>query len=124
MATSLSAGLFIREMLGNANIPGVTKIFPVATDTAQLPYISYRRVSLDPQAWKGGNADMVGVEVLCYASTYEQSLTIAEAARAALDCMQASIDALVLRSCLLVDSEEMWSDDAYVQRLVFNLKIA
>ena len=43
--------------------------------------------------------------------------------RGALDGVQGETDGLVMRSCHLVDSEEGWQDDAYVQQLVFNVKI-
>ena len=41
----------------------------------------------------------------------------------ALDGAQGEKDGLVMRSCYLADSEEAWQDDAYVQQLVFNVKI-
>lgn len=48
---------------------------------------------------------------------------MAEAVRAALDYAQGESDGLVMRSCILNDSEEAWQDDAYVQQLVFSVKI-
>lgn len=43
--------------------------------------------------------------------------------RAALDNVQYKIDGLAMRSCKLSDSEEGWQADAYVQQLVFEVKI-
>ena len=48
---------------------------------------------------------------------------VAQAVRGALDGARGETDGLVMRSCHLVDSEEGWQDDAYVQQLVFNVKI-
>jgi hypothetical protein len=66
---------------------------------------------------------MVGVEVLCFTEQYTDGVLLAEAVRAALDGARAEVDGVVMRSCYLADSEEAWGDDAFVQRLIFNVKI-
>ncbi|MCI1778786.1 MAG: DUF3168 domain-containing protein [Bacteroidales bacterium] len=125
--TSLSAGEIIRDLL--ANDPEVAartkKVFPVVIDKAELPYILYRRTQLDPAVVKkGSSADTVGIEVICYTAGYTEGVELAEAVRGALDGVQATTDdGLVMRSCYLADSEEAWQDDAYLQQLVFNVKI-
>lgn len=123
--TSLSAGEIIRAVLtSDETVMGiVTKVFPVATDEARLPYVMYRRANMEQVPSKGFGADTVGIEVTCYAEQYTQSVELAEAVRAALDGKQAEIDGLRMRSCVLTDSEEAWEDDAYVQQLVFTIKI-
>jgi hypothetical protein len=123
--TSLSAGEIIRTVLtSDETVMGiVTKVFPVATDEAKLPYVMYRRAHMEQVPTKGIGADTVGIEVTCYAEQYTQSVELAEAVRAALDGKQASIDGLSMRSCHLTDSEEAWEDDAYVQQLIFTIKI-
>ena len=124
--TSLSAGEIIRAMLlEDPEVAARTnKIFPVATDRADLPYILYRRTQLEQATIKGRQgADTVGIEVLCYTKGYTAGIELAEAVRAALDNKQGEIDGLVMRSCFLSDSEEAWQDDAYLQQLVFTVKM-
>lgn len=123
--TSLSAGSLIRDLLmADGRIShAVTKVFPVVTDTATLPYIAYRRKGMVPDVWKGGNADTVSVELMVMAETYEASISLAEDVRRVLDGRQGESGGLRMRSCTLADAEEMWQDDAFVQRLVFNIKI-
>ena len=116
--TSLSAGEIIRGILiSDAEVAARTnKVFPVVEDSAELPYIVYRRTQLEQDPVKGRRgADTVGIEVLCYTAHYT--------VRGALDGVQGETDGLVMRSCYLADSEEGWQDDAYVQQLVFNVKI-
>ena len=123
--TSLSVGKIIRKVLTeDATVSAlVTKVFPVATDTARLPYVSYRRVSLDPTNVKGGaNPDTTAVEVLCFTEKYESGVELAEAVRDALEGKQVQIEGLTMRSCFLSDSEEAYQDDAYVQQLAFTIK--
>lgn len=124
--SSLSAGEIIRAVL--TSDPEVTarakKVYPVVEDTAELPYIVYRRTQLEQGQVKGrrGN-DNVTIEVLCYTKGYTEGVELAEAVRDALDNKTAESDGLVMRSCYLTDSEEAWQDDAYLQVLVFNVKM-
>ena len=124
--SSLSAGEIIRAVL--TSDPEVTarakKVYPVVEDTAELPYVVYRRTQLEQGQVKGrrGN-DNVTIEVLCYTKGYTEGVELAEAVRDALDNKTAESNGLVMRSCYLTDSEEAWQDDAYLQVLVFNVKM-
>lgn len=125
--TSLSAGAVIREiLLGDADVRRRTnKIFPVVTSKAELPYILYRRAALqhNPTKARQPGADIVTMEVFCYTANYADGVELAEAVRKALDYAQGEKDGLIMRSCTLVDSEEDFTDDAFVQCLSFNVKI-
>ena len=92
---------------------------------AELPYILYRRAALQHNPTKAGlpGADTVTMEVFCYTANYADGVELAEAVRKALDYAQGEKDGLVMRSCTLVDSEEDFTDDAFVQCLSFNVKI-
>ena len=124
--SSLSAGEIIRAVL--TSDPEVTarakKVYPVVEDTAELPYVVYRRTKLEQGQVKGRRGkDNVTIEVLCYTKGYTEGVELAEAVRDALDNKTAESDGLVMRSCYLTDSEEAWQDDAYLQVLVFNVKM-
>ena len=125
--TSLSAGAIIRAvLLEDAEVAARTnKIFPVATDCAELPYILYRRTSLSPNPQKSGQpgADEIQVEVISFTERYGEGVELAEAVRAALDQVDAEHNGLRMRSCYLLDSEEAYQDDAFVQQLVFSAKM-
>lgn len=124
--TSLSAGELLRAVLiEDAEVSQrVNSIFPVVKDTAELPYIVYRRIRLEQQPVKPrGGADTIGVEILCYTAKYTEGVELAEAVRSALDNRCAESSDLNMRSCYLLESEEDWENDAYIQTLVFNVKI-
>ena len=126
--SSLSAGLMIASLLGNAEevsaIVG-NKIFPVTAKAGVLlPFIFYRRTKTDINPVKAGHgAETVRIEFNCYAQTYKASVQLAEAVRDTLDHAQLEMDGVRLRSCTYEDSAEGYEDDAYVQSLIFNLKI-
>lgn len=122
--TVLSAGIIIREILITSETVRTNKVYPIVTDEARTPYIVYRRIGLKGNPVKtGAGADTIQLEVLCFESDYSRSVELAESVREALENRRYETDGLRMRSCVLEDSEETWQDDAYVQRLVFNVKI-
>lgn len=125
--TSLSAGAVIRSiLLSDEEVKKRTnKVFPIVIDNAQLPYILYRRASLQHNPTKAGmpGADTVTIEVVCYTAKYAEGVELAEAVRAALDYSKGERDGVQMRSCTLADSEEGYEDDAFLQQLVFQVKI-
>lgn len=128
MKTSISAGFIIASILTNdvaLQELGITDVFPTVSERdAILPYISYQRTGMSQQGVKTGmGADTAQITVTCYATEYEESLEIAEAVRAALDGKQATYEDMRMRSCIMDGSSEGWADDAYIQELVFNVKI-
>lgn len=126
-STSLSVGYIVWDVLTNNPAVKVraNKVFPVVVDNAELPYIVYRRALLQQNPVKAGmaGADTVTIEVLCFTKGYSDGVEMAEAVRGALDGRQYSTEDLAMRSCMLTDSEELWQDDAYVQKLVFSIKV-
>ena len=125
--TSLSAGAVIRSiLLSDEEVSKrANKVFPIVIDQAQLPYILYRRASLQHNPTKAGmpGADTVTMEVVCYTAKYAEGVELAEAVRAALDYRQGESGGVRMRSCMLADSEEGYEDDTFVQHLVFQVKI-
>ena len=125
--SSLSAGSVIRAvLLDNPEVASRTsKIFPVVTDSAELPYITYRRRALEASPQKSGQpgADTVEIEVSCFTAGYAEGVMLAEAVRGALDYTESVHDGLRLRACHLIDSEESFAGDAYVQLMVFGVKM-
>ena len=125
--SSLSAGAVIRNiLLSDEEVKKRTnKVFPIVIDKATLPYILYRRASLQHNPTKAGlpGADTVTMEVVCYTARYSDGVELAEAVRAALDYKQGARDGVTMRSCVLTDSEEGYEDDAFLQQLIFQVKI-
>lgn len=127
--TSLSAGEIIRAVL--LDDPGVSalvsNIYPIVqvSEEALLPYVSYRRAELEAFPQKSGQpgADTVQVEINCFAEKYAESVEIAEAVRAALDCVSAEHGGMTMRGCYMSASQEDYQDGAFIQQLIFNIKI-
>lgn len=127
MATSLSVGKIIRKMLTSDNtvMSMATKVYPIVTDKAELPYIFYRRTKNEQNPVKNGHAgaDTVTMEVNCLGTSYDNSIDLAEAVRSVLDGGECEYDGLIMRSCFMSDAVESYIDDAWVQTLVFTIKV-
>ena len=124
MKTVLSAGTAVYEVLSERLANKVTKVFPVVTDEAVLPYVCYHREALETAVAKHAqSADTATIVVDCYAATYNGSVALAEAVREALDNVSITTSAgLTVRSSYLVDATESWTDDSYLQSLSFKLR--
>lgn len=122
--TSLSAGLIVMDLLQKSPVKEmVTKIFPLVTDKAELPYICYRKAGGEYTQLKKGVRDTVYIEVWCFARDYEESVNLAEEIRTALEHRQTTFEKLQLTGCRLTGCEELWEDDAYIQKMTYYLKI-
>ena len=124
--TSISAGLIIGTLLSeDPYIAAIaTDVFPVVIDEATLPYVSFRALKMENAPAKGApGAEALLMEVCCFSDSYAGSVELAEAVRAALDGKQASRDGMRMRSCFFEDREEDWQDDAYIQKMIFRIKI-
>lgn len=129
MNTSLSAGAVIAAvLLADEAVKAITEnVIPVFSPVEQLrlPYIVYRRSKLNVRSVAGNvrGAESAEMEVACYAASYSGSVELAEAVRAALDRRQAEAGGMRMRCCTLIDSSEDYDDDAYIQTLVFDVKV-
>ena len=125
--TSLSAGLMLYDILSkDAAVRRMArKVFPLYVDKADLPYVAYRCSDLQHNPTKAGmpGADIVTVEVGCYAATYDGAVALSEAVRESLDYKQWRLSGLAMRSCTLVKATETWADDAYEKLLTFEIRI-
>lgn len=113
-------------LLDSPAVAAVTdRIYPVVSDDQLLPYIVYRRVSLEQLPVKGHapGSDATVVEVICFSQTYAGSVMLAEDVRQALEGRSWKGEGITLRSCFLSDSEEFYEGDAWAQRLLFQIKI-
>lgn len=120
--TSLSAGLIIKEMLASAGVE--RSAFPIAAQSAELPYIVFKRTAAKGNPTKGtASADMATMEVTVWAETAIESVEIAETVREALDGKTYCGQQLACRRCLMTDSSEGWEANAYFQRMIFEIAI-
>lgn len=125
--SSLSAGAVIRAILleDKTVASRVGKVYPIVADSAELPYIVYRRAALEPTPSKSGMpvSDHIEMELQCCTADYGEGVELAEAVRMALDHVSAEHDGQRMRACTLIGAEEDYQEDAFIQKLTFDIKI-
>lgn len=124
--SSISVGIVLHDILSKSDVKSsVTKIYPIVTAEAKLPYVYYEVTGMEQNPVKGSvGADTVHVEVNCLASTYGEAVELAEKVRGVLDCVQASTDdGLRIRSCHLTNMSHTFDDDAFIVSLDFTVRV-
>lgn len=131
--TILRCGASIRDIL--MQMPAVagkkiTKIYPIVADNADLPYIVYRRASMDGVPVKNAgslSATTTQFDIAICTETYAQGVLIAEEVIRQLDGVAYVPDpgdsGCAISRCTFAGSEgEDWEANAYVQYLTFNVR--
>lgn len=100
------------------------RMFPVALSAeTKFPFICYERSSVSPLRTKDikTDEDTVTVDVFVFSENYKESVQVAELVRKALDCTGGIYSTFRVTECYMTDAMESFSDNVYMQQLVFNL---
>lgn len=113
-------------LLQSAEVAAITsKIYPVVTDEAVLPYIVYGDDVQTTPTKSLNSVDKATVDIDVLASTYEGCMTLAEAVRAALDHKFCKTDELNIRGIYMTHAAKTeWADGAYIRTLTFSMEVS
>lgn len=105
------------------NVKG--QIYPLlANKSTTYPFIVYSRDSVTAYYCKDGNyQDEVGITVIVVSNDYEESVEIANKVRENLELLNYKDDDIYIASSTLTGISENTNEDAYIQRINFNLRI-
>jgi len=122
---SIKVGKEIYSLLnGNADLTALVsnKIYPIIVEKdTTYPFIVYKRSSIIPTYTKDFHLnDEVIVDIVCVSNSYTESINVAGLVRNTLEDKRIQ----GIQSIKLDSADEDFIDDAYVQTLSFNLKIA
>lgn len=124
--TSLSVGKVVRQMLmdDEAVKAMVTKIFPVVTDEATLPYLFYdEEVEHTPTKSLEG-VDKATVDISVMAESFEECADLCEKVRAALDYHRGEADGLKADCITLTHASKItWEGDGFKRVLTFGMRV-
>lgn len=128
MKNSLLIGKKIKTILSsnselNSKVNG--QIYPLlANQSTKYPFIVYSRDSVTADYCKDGNfQDNVGVTIITVSDNYEESVDIANLVRESFELLTFKDDDIYIAESYLVSVTESTQEDAYIQRLNFNLNI-
>lgn len=101
-----------------------TKIFPVVTDEATLPYLFYdEEVEHTPTKSMEG-VDKATVDISVMASSIDECAELCEKVRAALDYQWGAVDGLKADTITLVRASKVtWEGDGFKRVLSFGMRV-
>ena len=119
--TSLNIGKVLNELLKD-----IAPTFPIiAEQSAQYPFIVYRRMSLDVANTKDmfNYAEYATCEVIVAHQKYSESISLAQHIKDKLEHFRGKIDDVHVFSTYLTSATEDFVNDAYIQKLTFRIEI-
>ena len=102
------------------------KVFPlIADEGTTFPFIVYRRSSLLPSNTKDiyNYKELATLEVIIAASSYNQSINIAEEVRAKLEHNIGSYNGINIGEIKVIDASEEYLEDSFIQKLTIQIEI-
>ena len=129
MTQSILLTKYIRKfLLDNKELMKVVKptsIFPiVANANTKYPYIVMQRTGIRASYSKAGiTEDNVTLEIIAISNDYSQSIDIAQLIRETIDGKRYRSDEIEIDDIDVESITEEFVDNAYLQRLVFSMKI-
>lgn len=103
-----------------------TSVYPVVCDKdTNFPFIIYRRTGLTHANTKDrfSYQELATVEVVVAGSTYQQSLQIAKQVLGRMEHTRGLYEGISISEIKLVNAEEDYIEDAFIQRLTFQIEI-
>ncbi|MCF0185739.1 MAG: DUF3168 domain-containing protein [Bacteroidaceae bacterium] len=109
--SSLQIGKAIFSLLDGISV------FPLIADAgATYPFVIYRRTNAIPSATKDmyNYKELVTLEVLVAASSYEQSVEVAELVREKLEHTRGDYNGISIGEVKMISGDENYLEDAFV----------
>jgi hypothetical protein len=122
MIDSLKVGKIVYSKIGSLVN---NRCYPlIAENGTTYPFIIYQRDSLDSMFCKDGvYEDEVNVSVRVVTDTYNAGIDLAQSVREAMTFNNYTIEDGGTYTSLMVQADEEFSNDAYIQTLIFRITI-
>lgn len=107
-------------------LEGTTEVYPLVADKeTNYPFIVYRRSGLTHANTKDrfNYQELATVEVAVAGSTYQQALQIAKQVLGRMEHTRGLYEGISISEIKLVGAEEDYIEDAFIQKLTFEVEI-
>lgn len=119
--SGLQIGKAIKTILS-----GIDKVYPLVADKGTTyPYVVYRRSGLYPSTTKDryNYRELATVELLVAANSYNESIDIAEQVKGKMEHTRGKFNDFSIGDITLVNADEDYIENAFLQRLNFQIEI-
>lgn len=102
------------------------KIYPLVADKgATFPFITYRRVGLQPATTKDrfNYQELATVEIIVASSNYREGVEVTNRVLGMLEKTRGKFNDITISEIKLIGATEDFIDDTFIQKLTFNIEI-
>lgn len=121
LTDNLEIGTFITEQLNE-----ILPTYPIISDKpTESPFCVYRRTGFISKNTKDrfNYEETISIEIILCATTYKDSITLAQRVKDKLEAFYGIWRNTFINCISLENTNEDWSNDAYIQRLYFTIDI-
>ncbi len=107
-------------------LQGIKNVFPlVADEGTTYPFVVYKRAGLQHSNTKDrfNYQELATVEVIVAANNYTESIDIAKQVMYRLEHTRGKYCDINISEIKLIDASEDYIEDAFIQKLIFNIEI-
>lgn len=118
---SLKIGTYINDRLQQ-----FLPCYPIIAEKgANYPFCVYKRTALSGRTSKDGYTfeEAISIEIIVCATTYSESIRLAHEIKTQLEQQRGRFEGINITGINLINANEDWSSDAYIQRLYFTIDI-
>lgn len=119
--TGLEVGKAIYKIL-----EGIKNVYPLVADQGtEYPFIVYRRVNLSHANTKDrfNYQELATVEVIVASNSYTESIELAKQVMYRLEHTRGLYNEISINEIKMVGAEEDYIEDAFIQKLTFDIEI-
>lgn len=121
LTDNLEFGTFLNEKLDN-----IIPVYPIIADKgASYPFCVYRRTGFLPKNTKDiyNYEEIMNIEVIIASTSYKESIKLAQKVKDTLEGYRGEWRTTTINSIEMNNSNEDWSNDAYIQKLYFTISL-
>jgi hypothetical protein len=118
----LSDNIDVTYIVGNKIFPNVAPDKDNMGRPINYPMIVMRRTAMTPTPGKGCDISSTDVEIICYATSYDEVIDLAERVYNALNGFSGEAAGMMIGKINFASADEAFVDVAYAQQLVFIVK--
>ena len=119
--SGLQIGKTIKYILSD-----IEKVYPLIADQGTTyPFVVYRRTGLTPSSTKDryNYRELATIEIIVAAANYNDSIKLAESVKGKLEHTRGKFDEFSIGDITLINADEDYIEDTFIQKLTFNIEI-
>lgn len=107
-------------------LEGIENVYPLVVDkNVKFPFVVYRRTGMQAANIKDRYcySEIATVEIIVVSNDYEESIDVASKVLHRLEHTRGKFNDIEIYETELIDTDEDYIEDTYIQKLIFKIEI-